>query len=132
MKSVTYISSATKPLSQDALDALIGQCKAFNEKNEITGCLVYNGLNFLQLIEGPEASVDICLKRIAADTRHHGVVTIRSETVDEREFPSWSMAGRLYPDSDGKGTVGIIDEVLQGARQETRTIFTGFATLKAA
>jgi hypothetical protein len=132
MKSVTYISTAKEIFDNDALDTLLGQCRVFNAENEITGCLVYNGINFLQLIEGPAESVDSCMQRILADDRHNGVVTVRNETIEVREFPSWTMAGRLFPDAKGKSSVGIIDEVLQGARAETRAIFSSFTTLKAA
>jgi hypothetical protein len=132
MKSVTYISTAKEIFDNDALDTLLAQCRIFNAEHEITGCLVYNGINFLQLIEGPDASVDSCMERIIADDRHNGVVTVRSETVGVREFPSWTMAGRLFPDAKGKSNIGIIDEVLAGARAETRAIFSSFTTLKAA
>ncbi|WP_438728777.1 BLUF domain-containing protein [Parasphingorhabdus sp. DH2-15] len=132
MKSVTYISTAKEVFDNAALDDLLSQCRAYNAKNDITGCLVYNGINFLQLIEGPESSIDFCMARIIADDRHSGVVGIRSETIGVREFPSWTMAGRLYPDSKGQSSVGIIDEVLQGARSQTRAIFSSFTTLKAA
>lgn len=132
MKSVTYISTAKEIFDNDALDNLLAQCRIYNAANDITGCLVYNGINFLQLIEGPDTSVDNCMARILADSRHHGVVSIRSETIGAREFPTWTMAGRLFPDAKGRSSVGIIDEVLKSARAETRAIFSSFATLKSA
>lgn len=132
MQSVTYISTAKEIFDNAALDALLTQCRGFNAENEITGCLVYNGINFLQLIEGPEDAIKQCMQRILSDERHNGIVNIRSETVTMREFPSWTMAGRLFPDAKGQSNVGIIDEVLQSARSETRAIFSSFSTLKAA
>ncbi|WOE75229.1 BLUF domain-containing protein [Alterisphingorhabdus coralli] len=132
MRSVIYISSATSIFDKPALDALIQQCRAYNSKHDITGCLAYNGVNFLQLIEGPEEAIETCLERIIADSRHDGIVKIRDEAVGLREFPDWTMAGRLTPDAEGRASRGLMLDILQGARQATREIFEGFATLKSA
>lgn len=131
MRSVIYISSANGVLDDAALDALLEQCRKFNGEHEITGCLAYNGINFLQLIEGPDDAVELCLKRITSDFRHSGVVKVRDEAIGVREFPDWTMAGRLVPSDDGKSTRGLMRDLLVGVRQPTREIFEGFATLKS-
>ncbi|MEO1046302.1 MAG: BLUF domain-containing protein [Pseudomonadota bacterium] len=132
MRSVIYISSATQAFDKPELEILLEQCRTFNSAHEITGCLAYNGINFLQLIEGPDDAIAACLDRILSDKRHSGVVKIRDEAIGVREFPEWTMAGRLSPDAEGKTSRGQMLDILQGARQATREIFEGFATLKAA
>lgn len=57
----------------------------------ITGLLLFNGRNFLQLLEGERDAVDSLLDRVESDPRHSGVVVVTDLEVAERSFPDWSM-----------------------------------------
>lgn len=57
----------------------------------ITGLLLFNGQNFLQLLEGERDAVDALLDRVETDPRHSGVVVVTDIEVAERSFPGWSM-----------------------------------------
>jgi hypothetical protein len=61
----------------------------------ITGCLLYSGRHFAQVLEGGSAAIDDLVVRIAADKRHNGFVVAIDHQVAKRKFPSWSM-GILY------------------------------------
>ena len=74
-----------------------------NVSCSITGVLGYAGGRFLQILEGPAASVAALYDRIAADPRHRDVRILSRGTVEGRTFGAWSMAfvghggaGRLF------------------------------------
>ena len=131
MRSLMYVSSAVADLDKAALNALVESASVFNDARGITGCLAFNGLNFLQVIEGEDAMIDICMDRIRADTRHEGIVVLRDAQVEQREFPDWAMAGRIVPPSQDGQASTILADLLDRANIETRKIFGSFSTLSS-
>jgi Sensors of blue-light using FAD len=91
MFSLTYVSSAIKPLSLQELRELLEQCNADNRRREVTGMLLYRGGNFMQVLEGEESTVRSVHQTINGDLRHTGLITLLRRRVDAREFPAWSM-----------------------------------------
>lgn len=91
MIRLAYISSASPDLLEDDIVALAQKAADFNATHEITGLLLYNGLNFLQFLEGQEAAVTDLFAAIVLDPRHAGVVKILQEPISERAFPGWGM-----------------------------------------
>jgi hypothetical protein len=91
MLSVIYISVADPGLTVADVAALVESAQRCNARDELTGALIYNGQNFMQLLEGPVAKVEACLARIRADRRHNGMIEIRRRLVSEREFAGFSM-----------------------------------------
>ncbi len=89
---LTYVSTVTRPFEDTELDALVAQARAKNATCQITGLLLFNGLNFLQTLEGPRSAVEQVFAAIAEDPRHHGVVRVQTDDAHERAFPAWSMA----------------------------------------
>lgn len=53
--------------------------------------LLYHSGSFLQVLEGPDAGVDLILDSINRDPRHHSTRVLARTTTSTREFPSWSM-----------------------------------------
>ena len=62
--------------------------------HKITGFLLYEQGNFMQVLEGPEADVNHLVDTIRVDTRHKGMIILWSRAIPEREFPSWCMGFR--------------------------------------
>ncbi|MDZ3833595.1 MAG: BLUF domain-containing protein [Sphingopyxis sp.] len=99
MLSIIYVSVADPLLGTDDITKLVEQAQRNNARDELTGALIYNGHNFMQLLEGPSAKVEACLGLIRPDRRHSGMVEIRRRHVSEREFSGWSMLyHRLHGD----------------------------------
>lgn len=88
---LVYVSSATELFTDDALTALLEQSRERNARDGITGMLLYQEGNFLQLIEGPETAVRALHARILKDRRHHKLITVLEESVTDRECAQWSM-----------------------------------------
>jgi Sensors of blue-light using FAD len=91
MKSILYVSVADPELVSDDIYQLVGNAQQRNLADNISGVMLYNGSNFLQLIEGEPDIIDKCFARIVADPRHSGVITLRNEVCTVREFPLWAM-----------------------------------------
>lgn len=98
LRSVVYVSAATRPFSDVDLALLLTASRLNNEPRGLTGVLLYREGHFIQALEGPEQAVRRTLATIAADPRHTGVWILADALVTTREFGSWSM-GYLPPDA---------------------------------
>lgn len=95
MKSVLYVSVADPELGTDAIQSIVSHSQRRNLADGITGIMLYNGSNFLQLIEGEDRVIDACYARIQRDHRHSGIATLRESVITVREFPDWAMCYSL-------------------------------------
>lgn len=91
MLSVIYVSVADPLIGEQDIAALLVQARRNNQRDALTGALIFNGQNFLQLLEGPGDKVDACLAVIRNDPRHSGMVEIRRREIAERAFAEWTM-----------------------------------------
>lgn len=99
MLSVIYVSVADPLIRDEDIAAILLASRRNNKRHALTGALIYNGHNFMQLLEGPADEVETCLAAIGRDPRHSGMTEIRRRTVYDRDFAEWSM---LYdPDFEG-------------------------------
>lgn len=94
MYRLIYISTASDALTAADIDEIVDTAARNNEPRKVTGVLVYNGLNFLQVLEGTRAHVENIYNRILLDTRHVSVTTVLAEAAEIRIFSGWHMAGR--------------------------------------
>ena len=70
-----------------------------NAEADLSGVLLHVGDSFVQVIEGPGASVENVFERICCDFRHEDVKLIDLVPVKERIFAEWDMAV-LCPEAD--------------------------------
>ena len=90
MRQFTYISTAAA-LAESDIDAILESAQTRNPLNDITGFLLYNGRNFLQLIEGPRSALMTLMVRLAVDRRHSGIVRLEDHSITKRVCPEWTM-----------------------------------------
>ncbi|ULB12133.1 BLUF domain-containing protein (plasmid) [Cereibacter azotoformans] len=62
-----------------------------NPRLGITGILLYNGLHFVQTLEGPQEACRDLFLRISQDPRHSEITAFGLSTIERRRFPDWSM-----------------------------------------
>lgn len=138
--SLIYVSTASLGLTKAEVADIVTESARNNERNEITGLLLYNGLNFCQVIEGEADAIEALYRRLGADPRHTGLVRILHRPIETREFDGWSMAfGDVEPlahiDGDGRfwktstQIAALLDRVTS---IETRGILQSFNTLQPA
>lgn len=91
---LSYLSEAVSDMSFLGLMRLLESARTFNQKNGITGILLYDNQQFGQIIEGERANVMKVWKRIQEDKRHHRVELLEISEISERSFPEWLL--RFY------------------------------------
>ena len=98
MRQYVYVSTAEQ-LDQDDVAAILAACQRNNAERGVTGFLLYNGRNFLQLLEGAATDLEWVMHRIERDTRHHGISRLYDEAADARACPDWLMKRIALGDS---------------------------------
>ncbi|ROS23323.1 FAD-dependent sensor of blue light [Rathayibacter sp. PhB127] len=99
LRSIVYASHTAAGLEEADLPALLEQCRANNERLGLTGILLFRDGRFLQLLEGPDATLRERMAIIADDPRHAGLRVLLEEAPAQRLFPSWTMAYEAITDS---------------------------------
>jgi hypothetical protein len=118
MVYLIYVSSAVVPLSSEELSDLLARTREKNIRSGITGLLLYKDGNFMQMLEGEEATVRATYARIQRDPRHRGLLTLLQGPLAERQFPGWSMAFRNLNAADARTIPGyseFLNTPLNGA-----------------
>lgn len=91
MYYVLYGSTAVKPFDEAELEEMLRSFRQKNEAVNISGMLLYFEGSILQYFEGSKSDVTALFQKIDADTRHHGIVVLDQNAIDERALPKWSM-----------------------------------------
>ncbi|WP_164870978.1 BLUF domain-containing protein [Mesobaculum littorinae] len=89
-RSVCF-STATPTQSSNDIDRLLGVSRRNNARDGITGLPTYRDHGFFQVLEGPDADVDLCLTRIETDPTHGDIQQLFDDTVGDRGRPGWKM-----------------------------------------
>ena len=91
MQQLLYRSIAADGLGPDVIFEIIETSARNNPARDVTGFLVQSNGAFLQLVEGPAASLDELLDVLACDPRHHSIKVLVREDIAQRSFPRWRM-----------------------------------------
>ncbi|UVW27689.1 BLUF domain-containing protein [Massilia sp. H6] len=91
INQLVYVSQATRKMSPDDLRAIHATARTNNERIDVTGSLFYNGGWFLQVLEGPAATLASLYKKIELDPRHKNSRVLYNEPASFRTFPRWNM-----------------------------------------
>lgn len=106
-------------------ETLIDMLTSFRKNNllnHITGMMLFSEGSFLQVLEGPDKELDALVKKIKKDSRHHSLVQIVSDTIQERIFSDWKMSFKINSPEAVKNLAGYVDpwdpDFLAGLRSE--------------
>ena len=91
VNQLVYVSQATRKMSPDDLRDIHAKARTNNERIDVTGSLFYNGGWFLQVLEGPVATLDSLYKKIELDPRHKNSRVLYNEPASFRTFARWNM-----------------------------------------
>ena len=103
---LVYVSSATLPFSAAELFDLLARCRENNAVLGVTGMLLYKDGNFMQVLEGEEATVRALYAKIAGDPRHRNTLLLLQGQGEERQFPEWTMGFRDLRSAEASSTPG--------------------------
>jgi hypothetical protein len=88
---IFYVSRARAVFDDAAVQAILHSSRRNNPRLAVTGCLLFSGRCFAQVLEGERAVVADLAARIAADPRHDGVRFLLEASRREREYADWPM-----------------------------------------
>ncbi|MEM6821798.1 MAG: BLUF domain-containing protein, partial [Verrucomicrobiota bacterium] len=93
MHLIVYISQYTGPAENidEVLSSIVEKAKTRNPERDITGVLFYHNGTFLQIIEGPHASLEDLMSKLKEDSRHNKIERIIDEDISGRSFKEWNM-----------------------------------------
>ena len=91
INQLVYVSQATRKMSPEDLRAIHATARENNEVIGVTGSLFYNGGWFLQVLEGPVATLAELYAKIELDPRHKNSRVLYNEPASFRTFPRWNM-----------------------------------------
>jgi len=89
-----YVSRASRPLSAADLDALRKQAAQTNRSAGISGCLLHQDGEFMQMLEGPREALFALFERIRADGLHTEIKLVIEAPAVSRVFYDWGMVVR--------------------------------------
>jgi hypothetical protein len=91
MFQLVYSSTATRPLSEEELQALLATARQKNDQAGLTGLLLYKDGSFIQCLEGDRSAVKSLMAKIAKDPRLKDVKIMVEGDANGRDFMDWSM-----------------------------------------
>jgi hypothetical protein len=89
---IVYASSPVGSLLPADIETILEQARHNNQKRGVTGFLLFDGSQFLQLLEGDKRDVEEAFEIIRKDPRHRDVEPMLSQDDAPQSFSSWSMA----------------------------------------
>lgn len=124
MRQILYISSSALPHYEADIAGILTQSRHNNALDGITGLLWADGRHFLQVLEGPDESLDAAMKRIRADKRHKDISVLHDAQIAKREFGTWSMVHR-QTDRDADAYDAQARRLLERSSVPVRETFLG-------
>ncbi|WP_164843983.1 BLUF domain-containing protein [Croceicoccus ponticola] len=91
MRQLLYTSKAVAGIVERDVRMIVGASQYRNSLDRITGILLFDGLRFMQFIEGSDVAVSSLMDRLYADVRHREVIVMHDAAAERRSFPIWSM-----------------------------------------
>jgi Sensors of blue-light using FAD len=123
-----YISTAPT-LPREEVESILATSARNNPERGITGLLLFNGRNFLQLLEGEESEVAGLMERITQDPRHSGVSVLDRRAIAERACPDWAMKRVMIAESIASRREMLERDLPLELDPEVRKMIVNFAVL---
>lgn len=95
LKQLIYVSRAAPGIDHAEVRRILATSQRNNRRRDVTGCLLFSGRHFAQVLEGDAGLVGELRRLIALDPRHHEMVLLLEREVRLRRHVGWSM-GYLY------------------------------------
>lgn len=123
-----YISTAPT-LPREEVDAILATSARNNPARGITGLLLFNGRNFLQLLEGEDGEVAALMQTIIADPRHSGVSVLDRRSIAVRACPDWAMQRVMIAESIDSRRDMLESDLPHSLDPDVRMMIVNFAVL---
>jgi len=112
LHQIVYVSAASAPFDNAALERLLERSRRRNAERDVTGLLLHVDGSFIQVLEGTEEAVEEIYARIREDDRHEQLLILQRGPIEARRFDGWAM---------GFATPNAATERLEGFTSYLRT-----------
>ncbi|WP_104019648.1 BLUF domain-containing protein [Roseovarius nitratireducens] len=99
---IAYCSKPTR-FSFDQMDEILRVSRRNNNRDALTGALVYDNTTFLQWLEGGEEKIRRAFGRISRNPRHTEIKLMTVRKLEDRWFPGYSMTAAVTEDQSLRG-----------------------------
>lgn len=94
-----YVSEISS-LDSGYVEAIRKESVPNNERDDITGLLLFDGWSFCQYVEGTGVSIAALLRRLQRDARHKDLRILQYDAVEQRSFSGWRLGFAFVADPD--------------------------------
>ena len=91
IRRIGYVSRPVPGLALAEIARIVSVSRARNNAANICGVLLFTGVDFAQVLEGPLDAVATVWQRICADARHRDLVTLFDEHALTMWFGDWRV-----------------------------------------
>lgn len=91
LTTIIYRSHLHDHVPIKTLEDMVAKANNKNSSSDVTGILLFDGLHFFQLLEGPRDAVQGIYDRICQDARHHNLVELMHDFAPARRFGKVGM-----------------------------------------
>jgi len=89
--NLIYASQTRPDFSQNDIQDMLRDAIRHNERNGLTGMLLFHSGQIVQCLEGSRQAVNEAYQRIVTDARHHSPMILGYQEISQRQFPDWAM-----------------------------------------
>lgn len=107
VRQIVYTSLCAPAFQVGDIIHILAQSVSNNQRDGISGFLIYKNRHFRQLIEGSSDAISSLFARISADPRHIILGKDLDRFTTERTFPMWAMA---LSDDDADSNESLADK----------------------
>lgn len=106
LQELIYTSLAQTTASKDVVQDILDTSHRNNIANGVTGLLLFDGVRYIQILEGEPENVDQLFETIRQDKRHTALELLHRGGIDGRAFQNWRMAYEALPP-------GLLDQLAE-------------------
>ncbi len=89
LKAICYVSNKNTNIIEEELERLLSKIVTRNNQLDINGLLMLRNNHFFQIMEGQETIIDDIFEKIKADGRHHGMIMLLNQPIEDRIFADY-------------------------------------------
>ena len=88
--AIVYVSTASETLDENEIKQILTSTEECNNKNNITGLLLFSEGNFFQVIEGDKQVIMELFENIKEDDRHHNILQIFGKDIHKEAYDGYT------------------------------------------
>ncbi|MGB3774817.1 MAG: BLUF domain-containing protein [Leeuwenhoekiella sp.] len=121
--TIMYISSGVPDLEETEIQNILNYAKNNNNLKDISGFLIFDQGNFIQLLEGKANLVVDLFDKIQQDQRHRNIIPVLNQKMDFKGFDFYHSGFKVSDNSnllsDLKEYVAILKTVKEPQLKKT-------------